>query len=147
MLAPHLHPDSQVSRDPRSGRRDAVAHQNVAPLSQGEPDTCMRVTQNWGNAVHEPFGQLFLPPALSPGNNSPGSQTVDAPSLSSTPGPSGVDEDSITPFVYESERGDLLSSEDSEISGDEEDKITLQPNVPSWGKLLLSYTKMPQRSL
>ena len=32
---------------------------------------------------------------------------MDAPSLSSTPGPSGVDEDSITP---DSERGGMLSS-------------------------------------
>ena len=46
---------------------------------------------------------------------------MDAPSLSSTPGPSGVDEDSITPFISDSERGGLLSSGDSEGSEDEED--------------------------
>ena len=46
---------------------------------------------------------------------------MDAPSLSSTPGPSGVDEDSITPFISDSERDGLLSSGDSEGSEDEED--------------------------
>ena len=48
-------------------------------------------------------------------------ESMDTPSHNSTPGPSGADEDSITPFVSDSDTGDLLSSEDSEVSEDEED--------------------------
>ena len=39
---------------------------------------------------------------------------MEASESDSTPGPSGMEEDTVTPFVSESERGDLLSSEDSE---------------------------------
>ena len=63
---------------------------------------------------------FFLPPSRI---HSPGNQSRDTPSHDSTPGPSGVDEDSITSFVSDSERGDLFSSEDSEVSDDEEDAI------------------------
>jgi len=68
-----------------------------------------------------PWGQWFFPPRPpAPGEGLAGNSTVCTPSQSSSPGPSGLDEDIVTPFISDSERGDLLFT-DSEGSEDEEE--------------------------
>lgn len=69
-----------------------------------------------------PLGQWFFPPRLpAPSEGSAGNLTVGTPSHSFSPGPSGLDEDSVTPFISDSERGDLLFSGDSEGNENEEE--------------------------
>ena len=93
-----------------------------------------------------PWGQWFFPPPPPPsqGSHPRVSKNGEAPGSSSSPGPSGWDEDSITPFVSESERGELASSEDS----DESDEDTAPPaKRPKLGKevtgLLREATEKP----
>ena len=52
-----------------------------------------------------------------------------------------MNEDSITPFVSDSERGDLLSSEDSEVSGDEEQEVMPPAKRPRLGKDMAVFLK------
>lgn len=88
-----------------------------------------------------PWGPWFSPPGLL--SSSLRAQTVEA----STPGPSGMKEDTVTPFVSESERGDLLSSEDSELSEGEEEMIAPPAKHPKLEKetdvLLKASTEKP----
>jgi hypothetical protein len=71
---------------------------------------------------------------------------MDIPSHNSTPGPSGADEGSITPFVSDSERGDLLSSEDSEGSEDEED-ATPPAKCLKLGNIRPLFSRVPPKSI
>ena len=136
--------DSQSLRDNEVGNAALYNHGNAAHDYQGNAaykyqgnaaqSYWGRTAQFYlGNAASEqimnqppwpfipPWGPWFPPPGFL--SSSPRAQTVEASESDSTPCPSGMEEDTVTPFVLESERGDLLSSEDSELSEGEGEMI------------------------
>lgn len=77
----------------------------------------------------------------------PGNCKFGAPGHGSSPGPSGFDEDSITPFILDSERGDRLSSWDSAVKGVMmRRRVPHQLNASKWTNIWLFTLNIPQKS-
>ena len=140
------------------GNAAQISQDNAAHICQGSAAHYWQgnAAQNYWDSLPPwsgvpPWGHWYFPfpPPPPPSQSSfpHASRNGEAPGSSSSPGPSGGDEDSITPFISESERGELASSEDNDGSGVEDDGSAPPAKRPKLGKevtgLLRQATEKP----